>query len=161
MAFNIAILVTSGVAAYFLAGRTLKPIEKMVDEQKQFISNASHELRTPLTSMRTEIEVALREQNLSSENAQDVLISNLEEIEKLQVLSDRLLVLGRLQNQDADNDLEIVDVVLLGEEAIGKVLPMANAKEIRISYEFTGANIEAQKDKILDLLVIFLENAIK
>jgi len=62
---NFSILVLSGVAGYFLAGRTLRPIKKMVDEQKRFITDASHELRTPLTSLRSEIEVNLRNKNLS------------------------------------------------------------------------------------------------
>ena len=58
---NLIILIISGGASYFLAGKTLAPIEKMMEEQKQFVSDASHELRTPLTAMKTEIEVALRE----------------------------------------------------------------------------------------------------
>ena len=62
---NFGILVVSGGSAYFLAGRTLKPIKDMVDEQNRFITDSSHELRTPLTSLRSEIEVNLRDKNLS------------------------------------------------------------------------------------------------
>src|SRR3989344_3853916 len=50
---NIGIMVISGGLGYFLAGRTLKPIKEMVDEQNRFISDASHELRTPLTSLKS------------------------------------------------------------------------------------------------------------
>ncbi|MGB3094282.1 MAG: hypothetical protein WBB49_00130, partial [Microgenomates group bacterium] len=46
---NAAILVTTGYLGYFLAGRTLKPIRAMIDEQNRFITDASHELKTPLT----------------------------------------------------------------------------------------------------------------
>src|SRR3989304_6174610 len=51
---NLMILAASGAVGYFLAGRTLKPIQEMVDEQNRFITDASHELRTPLTSLRSE-----------------------------------------------------------------------------------------------------------
>src|SRR3990170_5913676 len=61
---NGAIFVLAGTAGYFLAGKTLQPIEVMVDEQKRFVADASHELRTPLTSMKTEVEVALRDKKL-------------------------------------------------------------------------------------------------
>jgi hypothetical protein len=44
---NLCILILSGLGGYILAGQTLDPIKKMVDEQKEFVSNASHELRTP------------------------------------------------------------------------------------------------------------------
>jgi hypothetical protein len=42
---NLGILGASSLAGYFLAGRTLRPIQGMVDEQSRFISDASHELR--------------------------------------------------------------------------------------------------------------------
>ncbi len=60
---NVGILVLAGAAGYFLAGRTLKPIAEMVDEQNRFITDASHELRTPLTALRSEIEVGLLKKN--------------------------------------------------------------------------------------------------
>src|SRR6266699_1117405 len=52
---DILIFFLSGIAGYFLAGRTLRPIQVMVDEQNRFITDASHELNTPLTSLRTSI----------------------------------------------------------------------------------------------------------
>src|SRR5690349_4348223 len=61
---NVSILFLSGIAGYFLAGRTLKPIKKMVEEQRRFVTDASHELRTPLTALRSEIEVGLRNKQL-------------------------------------------------------------------------------------------------
>jgi len=65
IAINLGILIISGGLGYLLAGRTLKPIKEMVDEQNRFISDASHELRTPLTSLKTAMEVTLRDKNLS------------------------------------------------------------------------------------------------
>jgi len=95
---NLGILICSGFASYFLAGKTLKPIEKALDEQKRFISDASHELRTPLTALKSEIEVSLRDKNLNLKEAQKLLQSNLEEVDKIQSLSNYLLTLSRYQN---------------------------------------------------------------
>src|SRR3989344_8984947 len=66
---NGGILILAGTAGYFLAGKTLAPIEVMVEEQKRFVADASHELRTPLTSMKTETEVALRDKKLKLKDA--------------------------------------------------------------------------------------------
>jgi len=42
---NGVVLVLSGAFGYLLAGRTLKPIQNMVEEQNRFIADASHELK--------------------------------------------------------------------------------------------------------------------
>src|SRR4030042_6455251 len=90
---NLGVLIISGGAAYFLAGRTLEPIEKALENQKRFVADASHELRTPLTTMKTELEVNLRSKGLVEE-AKKILESNLEEVDKLGYLSDKLLRLS-------------------------------------------------------------------
>jgi len=41
---NGGILILSGSLAYYLAGKTLAPIQLMLDEQNRFISDSSHEL---------------------------------------------------------------------------------------------------------------------
>jgi len=62
---NTIIFITSGALGYFLAGKTLSPIQEMVEEQNRFISDASHEFRTPLTALKSSFEVNLRDKNLS------------------------------------------------------------------------------------------------
>jgi len=98
--FNLIIFILAGAASYYLARRTLKPIEEMVDLQNRFTADASHELRTPLTAMKTEIEVAMRDKNVKLSDTKQLLKSNLEEIGKLEVLSNSLL---RLANYDGVN----------------------------------------------------------
>ena len=63
---NIVTFIIGGVASYWLARRTLQPIEEAMEAQSRFTADASHELRTPLTAMQTEIEVALRDKALNA-----------------------------------------------------------------------------------------------
>ena len=60
--------VLSAIASYFLAKRTLRPIENAMAAQARFTADASHELRTPLAAMKTEIEVALRDKKMNQIN---------------------------------------------------------------------------------------------
>ena len=90
---NGAILAFSSAAGYFLAGKTLRPIEATMEEQKRFVADASHELRTPLTALKTSIEVALRKKRLVDKDSRAIMESSLEDIDGLESLANNLLSL--------------------------------------------------------------------
>ncbi len=158
---NISILGSSAAAGYFLAGKTLKPIKNMIDEQDRFISDASHELRTPLTSLKTEIEVNLRDKKLTLEQAKKLLKSNLEETNHLQLLSDELIKLTQYQN--VKNNILISKLLLsnLIKDAIKKVETLTKIKKITIENKANNYKIEGNKAMLIELFVILLDNAIK
>lgn len=158
---NLGILGFSGAAGYFLAGRTLKPIQKMVDEQKRFVTDASHELRTPLTSLRSEIEVGLRNKNLHMNDAKRLLESNLEEVINLQTLSDNLLELAQNGRFVDPKNFEKVSLKIAVKNAIKRVEPLAKSKEITIVDKIGKHIIYGIPDRIVELFVILLDNAIK
>ncbi len=119
------------IISYVLAGFALKPIKKTVQAQKKFLADASHELRTPLTIIRAEMEVFLRDKsNLGKSNAfmlrkRQSMLSNLEEIDRMQQIIDNLLFFSRVDiNQESFrfinlNLFNLVDQVTqrLGETA--------------------------------------------
>lgn len=148
---NLSILVLAGAGGYFLAGQTLEPISKMVDEQKEFVSNASHELRTPLTSLRTETEVALRDKKLNLSEARQLLASNLEETNKMQKLSNYLLELNRYES-GRELPMSKVDLKEIALKAIGKKKVNADLKK-----SFVNGN----EDSLVELVTILLDNAFK
>lgn len=156
---NLGILGLSSLAGYFLAGRTLKPIQMMVEEQNRFITDASHELRTPITSLKSEIEVNLRDRKLKRE-AKKVLQSNLEDVNRLQTLTDDLI---RLTQYQKTNGL-VIEKVSLSEiikEAVSKVLNLAKVKKIAIKDQIKDSVLEGDKKSLTEVLVILLDNAIK
>lgn len=157
---NIGILGLSGVAGYLLAGLTLKPIKNMVDEQNRFITDASHELRTPLTSLRSEIEVNLRDKKLTLMEARKLLESNLEEVNNLQYLSDNLIKLAQTHKPNGVK-FEKVFLIKVSDDAVKKVEKLAKMKNISIEKNIEDINIEGDAQSLKELLVIFLDNAIK
>ena len=160
VAINLAIFGLAGTAGYFLAGKTLKPIEEMVDAQNRFITDASHEMRTPLTSLRSEIEVALRDKKINLEQARKILASNLEEVISLQALSDNLLELsqkGKPQNVSMV-DVSINDAI---DQAIKKLNGSIAAKKITVEQKVQNTTVSGIPERIIELFVILLDNAIK
>lgn len=158
--FNLLILILSGALSYFLARRTLKPIEEMMDAQSRFTADASHELRTPLTAMKTEIEVGLRDKNLDTNNTKALLISNLEEIAKLDRLSNALLELAQYENNKniVFEKVSLEDVIT---QAYGSVEKSAEAKEIKFKNKLVDIKIKGDESSLVELFVILIDNAIK
>lgn len=158
---NLGILVISGAAGYFLAGRTLRPIQVMIDEQNRFITDSSHELRTPLTVLRSEIEVNMRDKNLSVVDAKKLLGSNLEEVIKLQALSDNLIRLSRHENPHGSGLFADVSLLEIVKEAVKKITPIAKKKNIVVTNNVQDVTVHAEKQSLIELFVILLDNAIK
>jgi len=158
---NITILVISAIGGYLLAGKTLSPIEKAMDEQKRFISDAGHELKTPLTALQTSIEVALRDKKLTLREAKYELHESLQDINKMTNLTNNLLVLSRLQgkNGSVNKSKHILKDVAQG--VIKKLKPIADSKKLTI--KLSGGNFSAKfdRDDFEKLLTILLDNAIK
>lgn len=157
---NLGILAVAGIAGYFLAGRTLESIKDMLDEQNRFIADSSHELRTPLTSLKSEMEVNLRDKNLTAANAKKLIASNLEEVNKLQLLSDNLIKLTQYQSA-ARLIIENISLKSIVDSACKKVSAAAKAKGIKISNQINDCLVEAERNSAEELFVILLDNAVK
>lgn len=158
---NLIILVFSALAGYFLAGRTLRPIKNMVDEQNRFITDASHEINTPLTSLKTSIEVNLRDKDFNLDKAKQVLLSNLEEVNSLQVLSSELIEITQYQKVNGNFNLAKVDVADVLKSAVLKIKPQADKKKITIISKTTKAFVNADARSLTELFTILLDNAVK
>lgn len=160
--FNVAVLCLAGLVSYGLAKRELKPMETALDLQGRFTSDAAHELRTPLTAMKTEIEVALRAGELKPEEARELLESNLEEIGKLETLSSSLLKLAQYEEgvgkkrQVGANDLGAVL-----DEALERVKRTAEARNIKVELVTEPATVAGDRDSLVELFVILLDNSLK
>ncbi len=157
---NVVMLGIGAAASYFLAQRTLQPIEQAMEAQSRFTADASHELRTPLTAMQTELEVALRDPKLSKKEASDLLKSSLEEVGKLKNLTEGLLRLAQAEGV-ASPHLKSLDVQQAIRSAIRQVKTAAEQKGIQLIDESIGGKILGDPSSLKELFVILLDNAVK
>lgn len=160
IALNGAMLVFGYWLSIVLARRTLAPIERSIEQQAQFVSNASHELRTPLAALLLSNEIAMRKRVLTDEKARQVLSQNVEEIKKLTNLSNSLLDLAKSEN--ALNDPELIDVSEIIKEVIGQYSRVAKAKQVKIFHNIPdGQKVTLQVNTVRQILSILVDNAIK
>lgn len=158
---NFGIFFVVGSLSYVLAGKTLKPIQEMMEEQNRFISDASHEFRTPLTALKSSLEVNLRDNNLTVEEAKKIMGENIHDVNHLQKLSDSLLQLSHYEKPQIFSDFENVSLKQTIHESINKIIPLANKKNISIKSNLVDINIVGNKYGLIDLFIILLDNGVK
>jgi two-component system sensor histidine kinase CiaH len=158
---NLVILGISGALSYFLAGKTLKPIEEMLEKQKRFLSDAAHELKTPLTIMKTNIEVSLRDKDANAEDIKKTLSGTVEEINRINGFVNKLLKQGKYQS--GVNGLEKKEIKISGviKESIKDLTVLASEKEIKILREGESSGVYGDEDSLKELFKNLIENAIK
>jgi len=150
------------VLSWYLAKKSLAPIQIAHEKQKQFVSDASHELRTPISIMTGEIDVALNKERPVKEY-QHILKSNKEELKRLTLLVENLLFLAR-EDQNSNAKLtESVDMTDLLSTLIVRFKPIYTKKHLAIHFQPGEENIVIKGNMSLlrQLFFNLFDNAIK
>lgn len=158
---NSGIFFIVGSLSYFLAGKTLYPIQEMIEEQNRFISDASHEFRTPLTAIKSSLEVNLRDKDLTIDDARKTMNENIKDVNNLQKLSDSLLQLAQYEKSEINNRFEKNFLKRIVNESLQNVEALAKNRKITIKSTIIDGSLEGDKYALVDLFTILLDNAIK
>ena len=142
-----------------LARRTLAPIERAMRAQVQFVSDASHELRTPLTALMTTNEVVLRKKTLDDGKARVVFQRNIDEVEKMRELTDNLLQLTQVDNQQIEK--QAVDMAELVRDTIDRYQPVADKKQVVLDIQVPSVTHVVAVAAVTQILGTLIDNAIK
>ncbi|MEI6690988.1 MAG: HAMP domain-containing sensor histidine kinase [bacterium] len=157
---NTMLLALGTYAAYILSGKTLSPIEQMLIEQRQFISNASHELRTPIATIKTAIEVTLKMGQIPYAQIKKILMSNLEDINNMELLINNLLSFEKYsEHRDYSNQTSIVINTLLSD-CVQKIKTASN-RNIKFQDNHKKISVLGDHTSLVEMINIFLDNAIK
>ncbi len=97
---------------------TLARLDNSVERQRRFVADASHELRGPLAALRADLEISLAHPERSVWN--DVARDTLGDVERLQNLTEDLLVLARTDNELAERHgpVDLTTIVVDGLQAV-------------------------------------------
>lgn len=120
------------LAAVF--NETFARLESSFERMRHFTADASHELRTPLTAIRSVGEVGLRGRRDESAY-REIIGSMLEEVDRLALLVDRLLMLSRADTGEAKLSSDVVDLHILAQEIAEQLGVLAEEKEQSIQLQ--------------------------
>lgn len=110
----------------------LDRIERTIQREKQFTSDASHELRTPLAVIKGTLEVLIRKPRTSEEYNEKINYC-IKEVDRINNLVDQLLLLARFENQKQNikNEEVFLDALIL--DTISLFSSQLKGKEIEIT----------------------------
>ncbi len=160
---SLLFLIIATFAGHILAGRAMIPITSSFSRQREFVADASHELRTPLSVMLTSVDaIQSDDENRLSAFSGQVLDDMKSEIKRMTKIVADLLTLARADAGAGAIVKENFDLAVIADKVIRSFQPLANERGIRL--EFSGTNplfINADKERINQLLVILIDNALK
>lgn len=157
---NLFVVGFFSIVGYWLTGITLKPIQNAHEAQKQFVGDAAHELRTPITALKTAIEVNLMDAKLP-DLTKDILKENLEEVERLENLSEHLLQLAQVEGKKII--LEQVRLQPLIQKVVKSAQKTAKLQQVEIIAKLPKDPLHANANEFLleEAMYILIENAVK
>lgn len=135
-------------------------LEASFEQIRDFSDNVSHELRIPLAILKGQTELSLR-RSRSEEEYRKVLESNLEEIERMKNIVDRLLFLSRADRGEIKLNFTRVDLSSLMENVLSQFRVPAQEKGIQTALKMNGPVTIIGDDLLLrELLLNLVQNAI-
>ena len=157
----VALLIASGIG-YFMAGKAFLPLKEAYDKQKQFAADASHELRTPLAVVMSSADLLLSDPSIKDPFLRQVLVDLKSEVKKMTNLVSDLLMVARSDNNALKVKIQRLDLIEILKQVIRTMTPIAEKKNIRLTGEnFSKALINADEQRIKQLAIILVDNAIK
>jgi two-component system sensor histidine kinase QseC len=133
-------------------------VTDVLDREKQFSNYAAHELRTPLAALKTQLQVALRTDDIGE--SQSMFRELLPAIDRMQHLVEQLLSFVRIKA--TDNQKECVDLAEVCREVLKDMAPLAAQNHRELESELTAqAAVNGNTEMLSALVRNLVSNALK
>lgn len=154
------------VLSWFFAGWAVRPLEKAMTAQKEFVANASHELKTPLTILAANTELLSGHISGRDEESDKWLENMKQECQEMRKLVESLLTLAR---SDAGTGKKkafsrfdfgelLMEELLTFEPVFYQAGRMLSYEDFEESKEFF---VNGNREELKQLLQVLLDNAVR
>lgn len=163
--FIITVLISMGlvfISSWLLSKVAIAPIKAAWQKQLDFTADASHELRTPLSTIQTNLDVVLSNPDATIESQMKWLENIKIENKRMSNLVSNLLLLSRADTNEAIINKEFLNLSALVSEVVMTYSTVAEHNNLALTSTVQETiSMCGDKDRIKQLLVILIDNAIK
>jgi signal transduction histidine kinase len=156
---SLIVLLLVGILSWWLAGNSLIPAQRSLEEQQAFIANASHELRTPLTLIRSSTEMASR--SIPEGEPKQLLNDVLKDVDYMSRMVEDLLLMSRLDNKHLTINRKPVSVNMLFTDIQNQAQMIVGGGIVQAKLLDQDVKVMADPDRLRQVLLILLDNAIQ
>lgn len=146
------------IVVYYLSGLIIRPMEKNLEQQKRFITDASHEIKTPLAAISANVDVL---ELVSGEK--EITGKIRKQVNQLSNLVNEMLQLTRMSNKGLKKEeMEEICMSALVEELVEDFRVRLESDNRQMETEI-GENIRivGNRSDIHRLVSVLMDNAVK
>lgn len=159
---SVIVLIIAMCIGHILSGKTMQPLKEAYEKQRQFAADASHELRTPLAVVMASADLLAQDPSITSPFLKQVIDDVRDEVKKMTKLVSELLVVARSDNKALKLKPTKFDLAGVIEQTVRVMSPLAGQKKVTIAAgDLPKTEIHADEQKIRQLVLIFVDNAVK
>ena len=127
-------------------------------QQMQFVGDVAHELRTPLTAIRGNAEL-LADPDLPDSMREKCTTTIVSEAERLTRLTNDLLSLQHLENDDYVHDMKRVNLLPVVQQAVDALLPVLESRQALVSVSGEAPDVWGNADRLGQVVSNLVDNA--
>ncbi len=140
-----------------LSKKTIAPVARSIEKQKQFVTNAGHEIKTPLAIILANTD-AMELHNGENKWSKNIRAQTL----RLSGLMQNLLMLAKMDENSAKLPMCSFDISSAAEDTVSAFIEPAALKGVMIEQDIQkGLQLNCNRDSIVQLMTVLLDNAVK
>ena len=145
----------------WLSAWAVRPIDRAMKQERQFIADASHELKTPLTVLMTNAQLLQAKgesESVRTRCTEGILVM----AQQMRSLVEQLLELARMDSDEREKHFTELDLSDLWSEALLPFDPVFFERGLTLDTRLQdGVRVSGNRDQLRQLLEILLDNAQK
>lgn len=153
---DLPLIAIVALASYVLARASIAPLVAARERERVFAADAAHELRTPLAEIASVAQAARGEATGETREALGAIARTA--LDASATVSD-LLTLAREPNPRVLH-CEPLDVAAVVMRAVRRLQPLADERNIQLDCATTGAIVDGEERRLVELAANLIENAL-